>query len=247
MNNKKTIRNLVLLFVLLIIQASGQSLSEFLGDWTGAEDLTSPSMTYENRNIALQIEEGGVREGFHVFTSSSEFLYNEDVEWAFHYFGFDKSQTQLIFLRRFITPIGIVGYEELIYDLIDYSSDYFTAEYFSPENDTYHHIRLNLNLMDLANVLPKKIKLTSNYPNPFNPTTAINVISNGISSGKLIVYDINGKEVYTIHSGQFTSGITRYVWNGTDFSGNPVSSGTYIYQLIINDNLIDSQKMLLLK
>ena len=247
MKNKKIIKYSLLIALILAIQIKGQSLSEFLGHWTGTEELNSPSLTYENRNISLTIEEGGVREGFHIFTSSSDFLHNEDVEWAFHYFGFDKSKTQLIFLRRFITPIGIIGYEELVYDLTDYTSEYFAAEYYSPENETYHQIRMNLNLMEMVELNPKKIKLSKNYPNPFNPTTSIDVSSDGISFGELIIYDIGGKKVSVIHSGQFFSGDTRFKWNGTDFNGNLVSSGAYIYHLIIDGSIVDSQKMLLLK
>ena len=218
-----------------------------MGHWTGTEELNSPTLTYENRNISLTIEEGGVREGFHFFTSSSDFLHNEEVEWAFHYFDFDKSQTQLIFLRRFITPIGIIGYEEIVYDLTDYTSEYFAAEYYSPANETYHLIRMYHNLMDIVELNPKKIKLSKNCPNPFNPITSIDVSSEGRSFGELIVNNIGGKKVSVIHSGQFYSGNSRFKWNGTDVNGNLVSSGAYICHLIIDGSTVDSQKMLLLK
>ena len=97
MNNEKIIKYSLLVALILAIQIKGQSLSEFLGHWTGTEQLNSPSLTYENRNISLTIEEGGVREGFHIFTSSSDFLHNEDVEWAFHYFGFLKKPNPIDF------------------------------------------------------------------------------------------------------------------------------------------------------
>ena len=154
----------------------------------------------------------------------------------------------MIFLRRFITPIGIIGYEELVYDLTDYTSEYFAAEYYLPENETYHQIRMNLNLMDIVELNPKKIKLSKNYPNPLNPTTIIDVSSDGILFGELIIYDISGKKVSVIHSGQFfLSGNTRFKWNGIDVNGNLVSSRAYIYHLIIDGSIVDSQKMLLLK
>ena len=74
MNNKKIIKYSLLVALILAIQIKGQSLSEFLGHWTGTEELNSPSLTYENRNISLTIEEGGVREGFHIFSSSSDLI-----------------------------------------------------------------------------------------------------------------------------------------------------------------------------
>ena len=113
------IANNLILFALLFfcnsVMVFGQGQSDFLGQWTGQEDLNSEAMNYENRNISIVISEGGIREGFYIFQSSCDFLFNEDLDWAFHYFGFDKENNKIIFLRRFITPVGILGYEELVY------------------------------------------------------------------------------------------------------------------------------------
>ena len=222
-------------------------MSDFLGHWSGTEELSSPTSSYENRNISIVIEEGGVREGFYVFSSSSEFLYNENVEWAFHYFSYDKGQTQLVFLRRFITPIGVVGYEQLLYDLIDCTSEYFVAEYYSTENETYHQIRMDLNLMDLFKIIPANVRLTQNYPNPFNPSTKIDVHTEQVSLGSLLIYNMSGEKVRTLYRGKISSGLSSYTWDGRDNSGRLLSTGAYIYQLIINGSIIDSQKMLLVK
>ncbi len=247
MNYIKYIIRLVFIFGLFSVYGQTQSMSDFLGHWSGTEELSSPTSSYENRNISIVIEEGGVREGFYVFSSSSEFLYNENVEWAFHYFRYDKGQTQLIFLRRFITPIGVVGYEQLVYNLIDCTSEYFVAEYYSTENETYHQIRMDLNLMDLFKTIPANIRLTQNYPNPFNPSTKINVHTEQVSLGSLLIYNMSGEKVRTLYKGKISSGLSSYTWDGRDNSGTLLSTGAYIYQLIINGNIIDSQKMLLVK
>ena len=42
---------------------NGQALVNFLGHWTGLEQLDSPSLSYDNRNISIQIMEGGERDG----------------------------------------------------------------------------------------------------------------------------------------------------------------------------------------
>ena len=34
------------------------------------------------------------------------------------------------FLRRFITPLGLLGFEELAYEIIDWSTDFFVANIF---------------------------------------------------------------------------------------------------------------------
>ena len=53
-------------------------------DWPGR--FESESISYQNRNISIVISEGGVREGFYVFESSCDFLYNENLEWAYPLF-----------------------------------------------------------------------------------------------------------------------------------------------------------------
>ena len=132
------IKHLILFVFGAMTALLGQAQSGFLGQWTGQEDLESESISYQNRNISLIISEGGVREGFYVFESSCDFLYNENLEWAYHYFRFNKDDNRITFLRRFITPVGILGYEELVYDLIDWSDDYFVAQYSSPNRETSH-------------------------------------------------------------------------------------------------------------
>jgi len=226
---------------------NGQGLVNFLGHWTGIEALDSPSLSYDNRNISIQVMEGGERDGFYIYSSSSDFLYNETLSWAYHYFGFDKETTQIIFLRRFITPLGVLGYEEMLYDLTEWTTESFVADHTSDDGATYHQIRMDLNLLHLFELTPKRVNLSQNYPNPFNPSTTIDVIMEENSQGSLIIYNINGQEVQTLHKGEFSSGITQFLWNGRDNLGRPVSGGTYIYRLMVGGSAGQSQKMILLK
>ena len=88
-------RNLKLfasLFFSIATMLFGQGQSDFLGQWTGQEDLNSEAINYENRNISVVISEGGIREGFYIFQSSCDFLFNEDLDWAYHYFTFVKDR-----------------------------------------------------------------------------------------------------------------------------------------------------------
>ena len=225
----------------------GQAPSDFLGQWTGQEDLESESISYQNRNISLVISEGGVREGFYVFESSCDFLYNQNLEWAYHYFGFSKDDNRITFLRRFITPVGILGYEELVYDLVEWSDDYFVAQYSSANRETSHQLRLNINYLDTFDPNPSSITLGKNFPNPFNPKTNIEISVDEISNGVLSIYDIKGSEIITLYNNTFYPGITSLSWDGRNHSGKQVASGTYIYSLIINGKLIGSQRMIFIK
>ena len=237
-----------LYFSLMLINiANGQGLSNFLGHWTGLELLDSPNLTYDNRNISLVVSEGGDRDGFHIYTSSCDFLYNEDLDWAYHYFGFDKEYTQVIFLRRFITPLGVLGFEELVYELTEWSEESFVAEYVSSDGTTFHQIRLDIDLLRTSSLIPCVVKLSQNFPNPFNPSTNINISVDRDTKGSLAIFNIKGQVVRTLYDGKIVSGITRHFWDGNNDLGLPVSGGTYIYRLMIDGVVSQSQKMILLK
>ena len=47
---------------------NGQVLDNFSGHWTGLENLDSPSLSYDNRNISIVISEGGDREDYFIYT-----------------------------------------------------------------------------------------------------------------------------------------------------------------------------------
>jgi chitinase len=91
----------------------------------------------------------------------------------------------------------------------------------------------------------------SHYPNPFNPTTTISfsLPAGSDDETKLIIYNLKGQKMKTfpvLMSGVEGSGIYSVVWNGTDDSNNPVSSGVYFYKLNSGNTEV-SNKMLLLK
>ena len=97
------------------------------------------------------------------------------------------------------------------------------------------------------NVVPKEFVLYQNYPNPFNPTTKIkySVKSNEkrlTSNVKLILFDINGREVNKLVDNEQIAGTYE-----VDFNGSNYSSGVYFYSLIINGNTVETKKMLFIK
>ena len=247
MGNTSLRVKILLVFIYLVSFSNAQGLVNFLGHWTGVEALDSPSITYDNRSISIVISEGGDREGFHVYSSSCEFLYNEDLDWAYHYFGFDKDTDQVIFLRRFITPLGVLGYEELVYDLTEWSTDHFVAEYDAQDGTTFHQIRMEINLLDIIEPLPSRVNLSHNFPNPFNPSTSLYVSVDLDSRGSLVVFDLTGQEVRRLYDGRFEQGHKRFSWDGLDDQGNPVSSGMYICRLLINGSHVQAQRMTLIK
>jgi len=100
--------------------------------------------------------------------------------------------------------------------------------------------------------IPKDFILFNNYPNPFNPSTAIKYSVPTISDVELIIYDILGNEIKSFNINSQSPGYQNIIWNGTNNNNQMVSSGVYIYKLVAksleNGKVFSkSAKMLLLK
>lgn len=75
---------------------------------------------------------------------------------------------------------------------------------------------------------PETFELYANYPNPFNPSTAIQYRLPDPTQVRLSIYDISGKEVETLVDEYQNSGIHRYTWNASIVRGRHIASGTYL-------------------
>ena len=78
---------------------------------------------------------------------------------------------------------------------------------------------------------PEDFKLFNAYPNPFNPSTIISFALPEKSQVSLIIYDLAGRNVKTLFSGEKPRGLHRFRWNADDNRGVRVSSGVYFYRL----------------
>jgi len=79
-----------------------------------------------------------------------------------------------------------------------------------------------------------KIFSCSIYPNPFNESCLINYSLSKYSILELSVFDLQGRKTRNIYNGSLPSGNHQFTWNGDDFSGMAVSSGTYFLKVNIN-------------
>lgn len=95
-------------------------------------------------------------------------------------------------------------------------------------------------------VIDNEFLLYQNYPNPFNSNTTIEYDLKQNSHVKLYIYDILGKRIATLANELQSPGRKSIIWNGTDQNGNPVSTGVYFYNMIIDEDTF-TKKMLLLR
>ena len=92
----------------------------------------------------------------------------------------------------------------------------------------------------------QKHSLFTKIINPFNPSTTIRYDLPEASSVSLIIYDMMGREVATLISGQVDAGYHLMQWDGTNSIGSSVSAGVYIYTIQAGKHR-DVNKMIYLK
>ena len=100
--------------------------------------------------------------------------------------------------------------------------------------------------VSFENTLPVKTSLSTNYPNPFNPSTTIPYEIKDQGFVSLIIYDLNGAEVRSLVADTIKPGSYQAVWNGLNNSSQPVASGRYIVKMSAPD-FTDTVTMTLLK
>ena len=122
----------------------------------------------------------------------------------------------------------------------------------SPQNQNQLDLNLRFTLTEIDEdnlIVPTTIKLFSNYPNPFNPTTKIRFsIPNFVASGTrqsaltaLKVYDVLGNEIATLVDEEKSAGTYEVTFDGTG-----LASGIYFTVLQVNSIRL-SQKIVLMK
>jgi len=103
---------------------------------------------------------------------------------------------------------------------------------------------ITLSALDDLNI--EHFGLIQNYPNPFNPVTAIQFSVPKDSYVNLKIFNILGKEVATLISGDVSAGYHKVIWNGRDKTGKPLSSGMY-FSRMESGSFSVVKKMVLLK
>ena len=89
-------------------------------------------------------------------------------------------------------------------------------------------------------------KLSSNYPNPFNPSTTINFSVKAETHVSIEIYNLRGQKVKTLVDREYKAGQHTKVWNGKDDNSKDVTSGIYFYKMR-SGRYTSTKKMILLK
>jgi len=179
----------------------------------------------------------GVRNGSTHYVS---FL-TSGTEDSVHYIAMDHSGTQNHVYRmnyysaaEEISPKPVFRYQSGDSCLVIYSED-------GPVNMVSSAGCAGLPIGILNNQMPSKYGLLQNYPNPFNPSTKIVFSIPRKAYVRLIVYDIQGKEITKLEDSDLNAGMYELV-----FDGLGLPSGVYFYRLDAGA-YTNTKKMVLLK
>jgi hypothetical protein len=93
---------------------------------------------------------------------------------------------------------------------------------------------------------PETVRIIGNEPNPFNAATVIRFALPRAVRAELAVFDVTGRKVRSLVSGQLPAGTREVRWDGRDDFGRTVSSGVYLSRLRAGD-VTATGRMLFLK
>jgi hypothetical protein len=102
-------------------------------------------------------------------------------------------------------------------------------------------------VLESAKQWPARYALGHNYPNPFNPVTAIRFeVPPPGGSVSLVVYNVLGQRVKTLLQQSQPPGYHIVVWDGTNDGGGNVATGMYFLRMEA-PGFVETRKMLLIK
>lgn len=132
----------------------------------------------------------------------------------------------------FIAPADVAFNSD---GLIAYVTDTDAKRVYVFETNTGTYVHEN------ADNVPLRFELCQNFPNPFNPGTAITVRFKSSTQAKVVVYNSLGQVVKILANARFVPGTHNFYFDGTN-----LTSGMYFCR-VLSDNGAKSIKMLLLK
>ncbi|MBI3189407.1 MAG: T9SS type A sorting domain-containing protein, partial [Ignavibacteriales bacterium] len=103
-----------------------------------------------------------------------------------------------------------------------------------------------INSVQISSEVPGSFSLQQNFPNPFNPTTEIKYQLPHKAHVHIAIYNTIGVEIAILVNSEQEPGYYVASWDGTNNSGQPVSSGLYMYKMETG-SFTGVKKMLYLK
>ena len=127
-------------------------------------------------------------------------------------------------------------YNSLDDEIVDYSESLdFTA------NMIVGNGLNTFGLSHVVDIMPEDYSLSRAYPNPFNPVTTLSFTLPVETEVSIAVYNLYGREVFSLINGNMQAGYHSIVWDA-----NSYSSGVYFVKMIAGE-FVNTQKLMLIK
>ncbi|MCH7520466.1 MAG: T9SS type A sorting domain-containing protein, partial [Candidatus Marinimicrobia bacterium] len=85
------------------------------------------------------------------------------------------------------------------------------------------------------------------YPNPFNATLQLRFLLRSGDTGRIVIYNILGREIFSTLKRPFSAGVNGFSWHGINQQGQPVPTGLYFIQVQTDGGTVLTRKVTLLK
>lgn len=159
------------------------------------------------------------------------------------HFSFSTSNNRSSCIQL-INKINQAQYPWLQFESLEYTNSNYENTYPSAFVAGLKYVFNNFatGIEDTLSTVPRKYQLGQNYPNPFNPTTKISYSISEPNFVVLKIYDMLGREIYTLISKHQAASIYNI-----DFNAAELPSGIYLYKLQVGNKFSEIKKMLLLK
>lgn len=94
------------------------------------------------------------------------------------------------------------------------------------------HLSEIIGLQNISEEIPDKFFLSQNFPNPFNPITNINFGLPQKTFVKLVIFDLQGREVLQLVNNELSAGLYNI-----DFDASHLPSSVYFYSIVAKNFL----------
>jgi photosystem II stability/assembly factor-like uncharacterized protein len=122
-----------------------------------------------------------------------------------------------------------------------YFSDNNTGFACGVDGNVYRTTNGGVRVENISTEIPSKYSLSQNYPNPFNSMCNVQFSMYKAGNAKIVVYDVQGREVQTLVNESLKPGTYEVTFDGT-----ALNTGVYFYKLIAG-GYTNTKRMILIK
>ncbi len=106
----------------------------------------------------------------------------------------------------------------------------------------HQELNMEAEVMIATADLPLEYEVSQAYPNPFNPTTSLDISLPQAGELEVAIYNVNGQQVDVVTKGQFEAG--RHTLT---IDGSQLASGVYFVRATVPGKMTEMRKLVLMK